>query len=134
MALSLIPRAQWGIIKERRSPSSGLRNKSISLNKKGPRHVDGKRRGAALHARLPPAYYYGPHGGRTSVDCADELIARDRLIKTPTHRQRDPNAERRKYYSAATDATRLAINGKKPSSFKSTRSIGRSIAKPRRDG
>lgn len=30
---------------------------------------------------------------------ADELIARDRLIKTPTHRQRDPNAEWQKYYS-----------------------------------
>lgn len=44
-------------------------------------------------APLSPAHYYGSHGGRTTVNCADELIAGDRLIKTPTHRQRDLNAE-----------------------------------------
>lgn len=57
-------------------------------------------------APLSPAHYYGPHGGRTIVDCADELIARDRLIKTPVRRQRDPNAERQKYYSDVLSVTR----------------------------
>lgn len=68
-----------------------------------------------------PLLWSTRRGGRTAVDCADKLIARDWLIKMPTRRQRDPNAERRKYYSnAAARSVDSPMNNWKPSSCRST--------------
>ncbi|EZA59274.1 hypothetical protein X777_15917 [Ooceraea biroi] len=74
----------------------GPRNKSISLNKKGPERgghrvpLKPRSRSSLLWARQP---------GSSIVDRVDKLIARDRLIKMPTHWRREPNTEQRKYYS-----------------------------------
>ncbi|KYN02677.1 hypothetical protein ALC62_06477, partial [Cyphomyrmex costatus] len=121
--------------KEEVSPLMKKYESRLSDGHLSPRRVREERKWVPANMRdtvLAPAHYYGPHGRPTAVDCADELIARDRLIKTPTHRQRDPNAERRKYYSVAPRRRGDSLGNKRWKIFKSKRSAGRSFAKPRR--